>query len=267
MERIKQALDRARGEQQAPVRGRSPLAGKAMGSPQDITYTETSVVPVSAEALHNNRVVAVNEEDPAAGAYKVLRTQVLQRLRANKWNSLAISSPTGGCGKTLTAINLAISLAREVNHTVLLVDLDLRRPKVHTYFPNIPGLGISDYLLGDIELNSILINPGIERLVILPGHEAFSNSSETLSSPKMVQLVEELKNRYPSRIVLFDLPPVLSCDDVVAFAPYVDAALLVVEDHKTQKRELKRALELLDAINVLGTVLNKSTESALPHYY
>ena len=268
MERIKQALDRARDQQQTATSGlRPPIQNKAADLKQGITYTETSVVPVTPTVLRNNRVVAANENNPIAASYKVLRTQVLQRLRVNKWNSLAITSPTEGCGKTLTAINLAISLAREVNHTVLLVDLDLRRPNLHTYFPDIPGLGISDYLLGDTELNNILINPGIERLVILPGHEAFSNSSETLSSPKMVQLVEELKTRYPSRIVLFDLPPVLSSDDVLAFAPYVDAALLVVEDHQTQKRELKRAVELLDAINILGTVLNKATESALPHYY
>lgn len=268
MERIKQALDKARDQQQASTPGQPPVTQSEAPEPeQGITYTKTSVISVSPKALHNNRVVAANEDDPIAASYKVLRTQVLQRLRANDWNSLAITSPTEGCGKTLTSINLAISLAREVNHTVLLVDLDLRRPKLHTYFPGIPGLGISDYLLDAVELNNVLINPGIERLVILPGHKAFTHSSETLSSPRMVQLVEELKARYPSRIVLFDLPPVLSSDDVIAFAPYVDAALLVVEDGQTQKKELKRAVELLESINILGTVLNKVSEGELTHYY
>jgi len=268
MERIKQALDKARSQKKISDYEVSPTShNEAPMSGQNITYTETSIVAMHPESLHEKRVVAVDENDPATAAYKVLRTQVLQRLRVNKWNSLAITSPTEGCGKTLTALNLAISLAREVNHTVLLVDMDLRRPKLHTYFPGIPGLGISDYLLNDVELNSILINPGIERLVILPGHKVFSSSSETLSSPKMVELVEELKNRYPSRIVLFDLPPVLACDDVIAFAPYVDAALLIVEDGKTQESELKRAVELLDSINILGTVLNKSTESTVAHQY
>lgn len=268
MERIKQALDKARGENDGSANGM--LSTKHKGEPkpdQNITYTETSIVSIHPDSLHEKRVVAIDENDPATAAYKVLRTQVLQRLRVNNWNSLAITSPTEGCGKTLTAINLAICLAREVNHTVLLVDMDLRRPKLHSYFPGIPGLGISDYLLNDVELSGILINPGIERLVILPGHKAFSSSSETLSSPKMVELVEELKTRYPSRIVLFDLPPVLPCDDVIAFAPYVDAALLIVEDGKTQESELKRAVELLDSINILGTVLNKSSESTIAHHY
>ena len=268
MERIKQALDKARDKKQSLNFGEpSALHNNGPRSDQNIEYTETSIVAMHSESLHEKRVVAVDENAPATAAYKVLRTQVLQRLRVNNWNSLAITSPTEGCGKTLTALNLAICLAREVNHTVLLVDMDLRRPKLHTYFPGIPGLGISDYLLKDVELNSILINPGIDRLVILPGHKSFSSSSETLSSPKMVKLVEELKARYPSRIVLFDLPPVLACDDVIAFAPYVDAALLVVEDGKTQENELKRAVELLDSINILGTVLNKATESTTAHHY
>jgi len=268
MERIKQALDKARGKKEPPHFGVPAVSHNKGPKPdQNIEYTETSIVSMHPESLHEKRVVAVDENDPATAAYKVLRTQVLQRLRVNKWNSLAITSPTDGCGKTLTALNLAISLAREVNHTVLLVDMDLRRPKLHTYFPGIPGLGISDYLLKNVELNSILINPGIERLVILPGHKSFSSSSETLSSPKMVELVEELKARYPSRIVLFDLPPVLACDDVIAFAPYVDAALLVVEDGKTQENELKRAVELLDSVNILGTVLNKATENTTAHHY
>ncbi|MCF6355769.1 MAG: CpsD/CapB family tyrosine-protein kinase [Candidatus Polarisedimenticolaceae bacterium] len=264
MERIKQALDKARGENNG---GLSTKYKEGPKPDQNITYTETSVVSLHPDSLYEKRVVAIDENDPATAAYKVLRTQVLQRLRVNKWNSLAITSPTEGCGKTLTAINLAICLAREVNHTVLLVDMDLRRPKLHSYFPGIPGLGISDYLLNDVELSGILINPGIERLVILPGHKPFSSSSETLSSPKMVELVEELKSRYPSRIVLFDLPPVLPCDDVIAFAPYVDAALLVIEDGKTQENELKRAVELLDSVNILGTVLNKSSESTVDHLY
>ncbi|MEM7565074.1 MAG: exopolysaccharide biosynthesis protein, partial [Pseudomonadota bacterium] len=76
--------------------------------------------------------------------------------------------------------------------------------------------------------------------------------------PKMVALAEELKSRYPSRLVLFDMPPVLACDDVLAFSPHFDAALLVIEENVTHKDDIERAIELLDASNLLGTVLNKS---------
>lgn len=145
------------------------------------------------------------------------------------WPSPA-TSPSLGNGKTVTAINLAISLAREVNQTVLLVDLDLKRPAIGRYFVDGPTRGISDYVSHDAELADLLIHPGIERLVVLPGNESFAHSSEILSSPRMTQLVEELKSRYEDRLIIFDMPPVLASDDVIAFLPYLDAVMLVAED-------------------------------------
>ena len=104
----------------------------------------------------------------------------------------------------------------------------------------------------------MLFNPSIERLVVLPGRETMLNSSEALSAPTMVHLVEELKNRYPSRLVIFDLPPILSSDDALAFSPYIDAVLLVIEEGKTSSDELAQSLEILQPVNIIGTVLNKS---------
>jgi Mrp family chromosome partitioning ATPase len=119
--------------------------------------------------------------------------------------------------------------------------------------------GLSDYLAADTPIEELLIKPGIvEHLVLLPGGRPLANSSEMLSSPKMGRLVEEVKARYPSRIVIFDLPPVLTTSDTLAFAPQVDAALLVVEDGVTQKDELSRAVDLLSVTNIVGTVLNKA---------
>ncbi len=258
MERIKEALERANAQREIsppagqPSRKTPPAAG--------ITYSQTRTVEVPASTYRKNRLVAAVDDDHSTAAYKMLRTQVLQRLKEKGWNALAITSPGEGEGKTLTALNLAISIAREVNHTVLLVDLDLRHPDVHSYFEYVPEKGLSDYLLHDTPLSEILFNPGIERLVVLPGRERFQNSSEVLSSPKLVALVEELKTRYPSRIVLFDLPPLLSADDALAFAPYVDAALLVIEEGRTSRDDVLKAMEYLSATNVLGTVLNRSEE-------
>ncbi|MCU7878593.1 MAG: CpsD/CapB family tyrosine-protein kinase, partial [Candidatus Thiodiazotropha sp. (ex Lucinoma borealis)] len=217
----------------------------------------------------SERVILGDTNDSISDQYKVLRTHVLQRLKANQWNSLAVTSPNEGCGKTLTSINLAISLAREVNHSVLLVDMDLRRPSIQHYFFKEEQPGISEYLTEGMELSNILFNPSLERLVILPGNKPFANSSEMLSSPKMVQLVEDLKNRYPNRMVIFDMPPVLSCDDVIAFSPYIDAVMLVIEEGVTRKDEIKRTFELLGDSNILGTVLNKSkgNELAYGSYY
>ena len=197
--------------------------------------------------------------DPATSAYKMLRTQVLQRMNANDWNVLAITSPGSQEGKTLTALNLAIGIAREVNHTVLLVELDLREPSLHQYLGCEPGQGITDYLLHDVPLSDIMFNPGIDRLVIIPAGPPTAFSSELLSSPRMVDLVHELKARYPSRLVLFDVPPLLTADDGLAFLPYVDAALLVVVEGETTLADVELAKEMLSSTPLLGAVLNRAS--------
>lgn len=231
-----------------------------------VVYTQTRTVQVATEVLHRNRVISGLDDPAVSGAYKLLRTQVLQRMRANGWNSLAITSATPGEGKTLTAVNLAISLAKDVNHTALLVDLDLHRPSVARYFGYTPDYGLRDYLLNDVPLADILVTPGIERLAVLPGGTPLRESSELLTAPKMVSLARELKARYEGRLVIYDLPPLLVADDFLAFAPLVDAALVVVEEGKTKKDDLRAALASIRDIPVVGTVLNKSYDSQRNFY-
>ncbi len=261
MERIKQALEKARLERQQSGGVSTPsLKSGDASAPEAVTYTQTRTVHVAEDVLRARRIICGLDQDAFSDAYKILRTQVLQRLREKGWNSLAITSPGLNEGKTLTAINLAASLALEVNYTVLLVDADLRHPGIHRYFGIEAEYGLSDYLTGNKPLSELLVHPQeFPGFVILPGGKPLGNSAEMLNSPKMTRLVEELKARYPSRIVLFDLPPVLSAADALAFSPYVDAALLVVEDGKTQAEDAKRAVDMLQqSTNVIGTVLNKS---------
>lgn len=266
MERIKQALARAR-EERARTAGNeaSSPARSAVQTGQEIHYTQTRSEQPSPDLLREQRVISAFETGVFTDAYKILSTQVLQKLLENNWNAVAVTSPGGGEGKTLTAINLAVSLAKEVTYTVLLVDADLRNPGIHNYFGLTPEFGLSDYLTGDAPLTNLLINPaGINRLVILPGGKPLSNSTEMLNSPKMMRLVDELKTRYASRIVLFDVPPLLSSADTLAFSPYVDAALLVIEAGKTSADDAKRAAELLKNTHLIGTVLNKSRAVPVP---
>jgi capsular exopolysaccharide synthesis family protein len=260
MERIRKALEQAtRDRAQAP--GTAP-AQRPGGTPADLStgvrYTYTKVVEVPQNVLAENRLIAAVPGHEYKDAYRMLRTRVLQSLRENNWTSVAVTGPASGCGKTLTAINLAISLAMEVTHTVLLVDLDLRKPSVHEYFGYRPEYGLTDYLLRDVPIQNVLFTPSIERLVVLPGREALQNSSEMLRSPKMVALVNELKSRYPDRLVVFDLPPILAADDALAFAPYTDSMLLVAEAGGTSRDDLQKALAVLKGTPVIGTVLNKA---------
>ncbi len=264
MERIKQALERARAERdnQSPavaVAANKPVNVVPEPADQEVSYSQTRNIEVGTARLRASRVVTGFDPCEFTDAYKMLRTQVLQRLNENHWNVLAVTSPGIGEGKTLTALNLAASLAMEVNHTVLLVDANLRHPSLHEHLGLPAGAGLSDYLVNDAPLADLLVHPkGINYLTVLPGGRALQNSAEMLNSPKMSRLVEEMKNRYASRIVIFDLPPVLSAADATAFTPYVDATLLVVEEGKTRGAEIKHAMNLLSSTNIIGTVLNKA---------
>ncbi|NWF72173.1 MAG: CpsD/CapB family tyrosine-protein kinase [Nitrospirae bacterium] len=274
MDRFRTALQFHKNQQKtregAAVRsqGSRPPAVIPLGAPpaplDPIVYTRTRSLNISHSLLREQRVMTAYDKGPFVDAFKILRTQVMHRLRDNAWNVIGVTSPDEGEGKTLTAVNLGVSLAMETTQTVLLVDANLMRPAVHEVFglgDDCPGL--TDYLLDDEPLDGLLLHPGIERFVFLPGGAPVSSSTELLTSPKMVNLVQEMRHRYRSRIVIFDLPPLLHQADVLAFSPYTDALLLVVEEGKTTAEEVKSAMSLLTKSHpLLGTVLNKAGQLA-----
>ena len=232
-----------------------------------IRYTKTKTVSLDPEVLRNNRVIMGLYNEPRADIFRVLRTNVIRQLRENNWNSFAITSATLGAGKTFISVNLAIAIAMEGNQSVLLVDADLKRPAVCNYLDLQLEAGLFDYLNGNISLEDILINPGIERLVILPGRNSNTNTSELISSRKMVDLIKEIKSRYESRIIMFDLPPLFAADDALLFMPHIDAALLVVEDGKNTSDELQHSMHILEQTNLLGLVVNKSRQPVPSYQY
>ena len=259
MEKIKQALDKARQERQQSGVQSPHIKAQPATDISSIKYTRTQSVEGSHEKMRENRLVSSMEHCEYTDALKILSTQVLQRMKENHWSSIAVTSPRKSEGKTTTAINLGISIAKEIEYTVLVVDANLRHPNMHEYFGINPQHGLSDYLTGDIELSDVLINPkGLDHFVILPAGRSHQASSELLGSPKMCSLVEELTSRYPKRIIIFDLPPVLETADALAFVPCIDTALVVVEDDVTKEADLKSAVEMLSVTNIIGTVLNKS---------
>jgi capsular exopolysaccharide synthesis family protein len=258
MEKIKQALDKARQE-----RGQGSVQTiKEKAQPADVAsikYTQTRSIEGSHEKMREKRLVSTMEHSAYTDALKILSTQVLQRMKENHWHSIAVTSPRKAEGKTTIALNLGISISREVEYTVMVVDANLRHPNMHEYFGINPEHGLSDYLTGDIELPDALINPkGLDHFVILPAGKPHQSSSELLSSPRMCSLVEELTSRYPKRIIIFDLPPVLETADALAFVPCIDTALLVLEDDVTKEADMKSAVEMLSVTDIIGTVLNKS---------
>ena len=258
MEKIQQALERAKQQRQGLDKTATKRQGQTVDV-QSIEYTRTRSIEGHADTQRKNRILSTMEHSAYADAFKILSTHVMQRMDEHQWSSLAVTSVGDDEGKTTTAINLGISIAREVEYTVLLVDANLRKPELHNYFGITPELGLSDYLQSDIDLADILIKPGeIDHLVMLPGGTPIMHSTEMLGSPKMCSLAQELKDRYPKRIIIFDLPPVLSTADTLSFLPCVDCALVVVEDDTTKEAELKQTIDLLSVTNIIGTVLNKA---------
>ena len=218
---------------------------------------QTRVVATNREILKKHKIIAGLEPDAFSDHVRIMRTRILNLLQEKGGNSLLITSALPGEGKTLTAINLAISISHEINRTTLLVDADLRSPMIHNYFGIPAGKGLSDYLRGKASIPELLVNPGIEKLTILPGGSPIPNSSELLGAPKMETLVAEMKKRYPDRFLIFDSSSLLITADPLVFSRYIDGILLVVEAEKTPKDAIEKAKEMLKDKPVLGTVFNK----------
>src|SRR5262245_26463226 len=216
--------------------------------------------------MRARHLIAGYEGGAFVDAYKMLRAQVVQQCRQNGWNVVGVTSPTARAGKTLTSINLSLALAMDLAHTVLLIDADLHRPGVHNAFGLESCPGLTEHLFDDIPLEKLLIHPGIGRFVFLPAGRTIVNSAEALASPKMALLVEELKHRYPDRLLVFDLPPLLSRADSLGFVPHVDALVLVAEEGRTTSTQVEQAMGLLKGrVPILGGILNKSGRAGLTH--
>lgn len=269
-EAVRKNAERHRQSPPDPLRPQTRLR-RVPTAPVDTSHAQRfQPITLDKAALHDNLVLPQLQDAGALRAYKILRTRVLRRLEANQWHSFALTGVTAGEGKTLTAVNLAIALAQDVNTWVALVDLDLQRPRVAEYLGmrNTHGeKGLGDYLLGNATFENIVYQPDIERLAVIPNFTPVTNSSETLTSPRMAELMQALEAEAPRRILIFDMPPVLAADDVLAFAPQIDGLLLVVAEGTTDRNSLRRAKEVLAEMNLLGVVLNRSAERNDAAYY
>ncbi|HEY1327387.1 MAG TPA: CpsD/CapB family tyrosine-protein kinase [Casimicrobiaceae bacterium] len=228
-----------------------------------IHYTRTRVVDIAPQVFERHRVASLTA-DPKADAFRLLRTQLLLQMRQHGWRTLAVTSPNKGAGKSTIAFNLAVNFALEADHTALLVDADLRDPYIRDMLELEPGPGLADHLLGKASLANLFVHPNVGNLVILPGGAPVALSSELMRSPMMAKMVEELRGRYPDRLIVFDVPPILSGADTLALSAYMDATILLVEECKTTRDDIRASVELLRSSNLVGIVLNKSRELREP---
>jgi non-specific protein-tyrosine kinase len=229
-------------------------------------YSDSQSVELDTQFMLENRCVCIIPDAPEIDSYKVLRTKIQHRTRVNGWNTVMITSPQPAEGKTLTSINLAITFAKTHNQTVLLVDADLRRQSIHQRLGIDSDLGLIDHLVDNRPLKELLVWPGIEKLTLISGGKTIDESAELLGSPKMKALVEEMKARYEDRMILFEVPPVLTGADAIAFSPLVDCIIMVVEAGRTTTRDIKKSIEAIPEEKFLGFVLNRSRSTHMDKY-
>lgn len=269
MEKIKQAIEKARqqggekAELQRPVTV-SPAPTSEIG---EFSYRQTRVVKLNPRHLEKHRVVALNKSNLGSVSFDLLRTKVLQKMEEHGWRTLAIASPVAECGKTVVAINLAISIAHHTNKTAILVDFDLRKPKIAEYLGLPDGPSLNDVLEGNADASEAFVNPGMPKLVVMPLARPIRKSAEMLASAKVNQLISDLRDRYKERIVIFDLPPILNTDDAIAVLPKIDCVLVVVGNGMNTKKEIEDCLHHVPEAKLVGTVLNKAEAEPRSDYY
>lgn len=282
MEKIKDALQKAKAKPSGGPASKTATTTSAATSNKTvetsleqanessinaINYTNTKTVELNSQHLERNRIVAFNKSESATWIFDKLRTQVLQKMQENNWRTIAIVSPTPACGKSFVSINLAISIANQPQKTAMLVDFDLRKPGVAKYLGLNLDKSLNDYLESRAELQEVLVNPGLPHLVILPTMRPVSHPAEVLSSAKVNGLMHDLASRYESRIIIYDLPPILNADDALIMLKKVDCALLVVGNGMVKESEIEEAMHHIPKDKLLGVVLNKAEVSVEDYYY
>ena len=229
-----------------------------------IDFTQTKIQPVSHNVLKKNKILALFSNYMISDQIKALRTQILKKLEKIGSNTLMITSANPGEGKTFTSINLGVSIAQELDRTVIIIDADLKNPAhdhcdfSSDFFGIDVEKGLADVLLGNVQLADVLINPGIDKLTILPGGYFLHNSSELLGSPQMESLVKDIKSRYKDRIVIIDTPAILSCADPAVISKFAENVLFVVEEEKTSAEDIRQSMKYLSDANIIGMIINKS---------
>ena len=220
-------------------------------------YSRSRAVLLNADTLEENRLIACSGDAAEVEQFRLIRTQILQRAAGKGGVTVMVTSALPREGKTLIAINLALTFAKEYNQTALLVDCDLRQQAIHAALGFPSDLGLVDYLVHDCPIPDLMVWPGVEKLTVISGGRTLTGSTELLGSPRMRDLVADLKRRYPERYVIFDVPSLLTSADPLAFAPLVDYIVVVVQAGKTALPDINKALKMLPREKVVGLVLNR----------
>src|ERR1700688_2108692 len=271
MEHIRNAVERAKGPLAADTFAQpdvqraqfQPHAGATGAAP-----SWGNEVTLNSKRLESKRIIAHDIVDPRSKSFDILRTQVLQSMNIKPWQILGVTSPTADCGKTVIAINLAISIARQPGRAVLLVDMDLQKPRVANYLGLRCELGLMSVLERRANLSSALTQARIrnEQFLVLPCEASTLSSSEWMVSRSMSTVLQDIRRDYSGWTVIVDLPPILPSDDVISILPQIDSVLFVAAAGTSTVAEIKACNKHLESTSVVRVVVNKA-EDADARYY
>jgi protein-tyrosine kinase len=220
--------------------------------------------------LDTNLVSFFAPSSTVSEQFRRLRTFIIKPGAENPPRTILVTSTLADEGKSFVAINLAITIATELNSNALLVDCDLRRPSLSRWFGLQEGKGLSDYLTGQAALPELFIRTSVDKLSILAGGATVDNPVELIGSNRMKSLITELKTRYEDRYIVLDSSPLLATTEPNVLHDMVDGIILVVKSGVTPRESVQQALKGLDKEKILGVVLNGmefKTEALVERYF
>jgi len=285
MNLIEEAAKRLRQLEQAGVTRTPAAAGSAPGAQARRVISEARERPIEVRAapartLDLGRLQASGFITPAVQhsrllhEFRLIKRPLIQHAlgrsatQAPNRNLIMVTSALPHEGKTFVAVNLAMSLAMEVDCRVLLVDADVLVPSVPRVLAIEPAKGLMDVLTGrGTQVREALLGTNVERLTLLLAGTPHANAAEFLASEAMTRLLSELSSRYPDRIVVFDSPPLLATTESRVLATHMGQVILAVEAQRTTHAVLESALATVESCPVVYTLLNKTPESKIDSYY
>jgi exopolysaccharide/PEP-CTERM locus tyrosine autokinase len=212
--------------------------------------------------------VGSSDNEPIAEEYRKLKS-ILQQI-AHKQGMpyiLLVASAVGDEGKSVTAVNLALNLARDHDQTVVLVDADLRKPSLAKYLNLNGDTGLADFLRGTLSLKDSLVPTGVNKLLLMPAGKTLGNPVELLSSERMKDLLEKLRNSKSPAFVIIDTSPLLLFAEGRVLSSLVDGIIFVVKAGGASKLHISEALDSIKDANLLGLVCNQATDAITHHGY
>ena len=291
LDQLKQASAEPSDEalQQPVARAAEPAAAKAAPVPEPAPVSEApSQAAAASQPAHASRGVYIDlamleakgmvtpdrPRSAIAEEYRVIKRPLLRNAtdtseaRIENANLIMITSAMPGEGKTFSAINLAVSMAMELDYTVLLVDADVSRPSVFRQLGLPPERGLMDVLAGDAtDLGDVLLRTNIEKLSILPAGMPHARATELLASENMNRLLKQMATRYSDRIIIFDSPPLLVTTESRVLATHMGQVVVVVEAERTTHASIKQALATIESCPIKLMMLNKARRQSHGSYY